>query len=459
MAQQGPTSVTASGESNGKPRFSFSNGILTASTALQLHDADIIAVTGAQGDGDGYNILSLAPEGEASAETHPQPFELLITKATHLPEDFLDIYHIKDVPSHLEPSCQLSVVVSTLSGTGLATSFFEKILRPVLQTLSIDESQYSVDRTENTQSVHDLAKTTLLENANGGDAQTVVVLSGDGGIVDIINGLLESGERSSDYTPPVICQIPLGTGNALFHSLHRSSTTPSIYVQALRTLLTGQPKPLPTFKATFSPGARLLTHEGQSATPLSNNTLYGAVVASYGLHSTLVADSDTTEYRKHGDKRFGLVAKDLLYPEDGSPHAYQADVTLLQDGKQNAVGRQEHGYILATLVSNLEKTFTISPETKPLDGVLRVVNFGPLSGDESMEIMKAAYQDGKHIGMEGVGYDAVEGLDVKFLEVGESWKWRRCCVDGLIVGVEEGGWMKVRVMEKGSEAVQIVSDV
>jgi hypothetical protein len=196
MAQQGSTSGTALGALDGKPRFSYSDGILTASTALQLHDADIIAVTGTQEDGNGFKILSLAPEGEAGAETSPRPFELLITKATHLPEEFLNRYHVKTLPTHLEPSYQLRVVISTLSGTGLATSFFEDILRLVLQTLSISESRYSVDRTENTQSVHDLAKNILLENANVGEAQIVVVLSGDGGIVDIINGLLESGKRS-----------------------------------------------------------------------------------------------------------------------------------------------------------------------------------------------------------------------------------------------------------------------
>ena len=76
---------------------------------------------------------------------------------------------------------------------------------------------------------------------------------------------------------------------------------------------------------------------------------YGAVVASYGLYATLVVDSDTTEYRKHGDKRFGLVAKDLLFPEDGSkPHAYKAEVLL----DEKVIDRREHGYVLASLVSN-----------------------------------------------------------------------------------------------------------
>ena len=252
------------------------------------------------------------------------------------------------------------------------------------------------------------------------------------------------------YTKPILSQLPLGTGNALFHSLHRPSTISSIYIQGLRTLLHGTPRPLPMFRAAFSPGSRLITNEGRTKTPLENNGLYGAVVASYGLHASLVADSDTAEYRKHGDKRFGLVARDLMFPEDGStPHAYKADVSSLEG--------TEHGYVLASLVSNLERKFAISPASRPLDGKLRVVHFGALSGSDSMEIMKAAYNDGSHIGMEGVGYGVVEKLRIDFKE--DESKWRRCCIDGLIVGVEENGWMEVQVVQKGEEAVCIMSDV
>jgi diacylglycerol kinase family enzyme len=233
-----------------------------------------------------------------------------------------------------------------------------------------------------------------------------------------------------------------------------------MYIQGLRTLLRGHPKPLPLFRATFSPGARLLTNEARTASPLKNNILYGAVVASYGLHSTLVADSDTTEYRKHGDKRFALVAKDLLFPDDGTqPHAYLAEVTLAHDGHREVIDRNEHGYVLASLVSNLEKTFTISPESKPFDRVLKVVHFGALSGEDTMNIMKAAYDNGKHVQQDNIGYSSVEGVRIKFKEPGESWRWRRCCVDGLIVGVEEGGWMEVSLLGSSEEAVNVVADI
>lgn len=183
------------------------------------------------------------------------------------------------------------------------------------------------------------------------------------------------------------------------------------------------------------------------------------MVASYGLHATLVADSDTTEYRKHGAARFGLVANDLLNPPGGAgPHAYKADVTLYKDGGEVEIDRKEHGYILASLVSNLEKPFMISPASKPLDGQLRVVHFGAVSGEQTMNVMKEAYNNGNHVTLDGVGYESISGLKIQFKEEDENWKWRRTCIDGLIVGVEKGGSVEVRTVEAGSEAVDVVVD-
>ena len=172
------------------PQFTYSNGVLSASSVLQLHDEDIVAVSGAEAKEEGFQILSLAKvEGAPDAISKPPPFELLITKAANLPEEFLSKYLIEDLPIHLQPSHELQVIISKLSGTGLATGFFDEILKPVLQTFSIDESRYTVVRTETSKSVLDHAKDSLLRSANGGINQTVVVLSGDGGVVDIINGL------------------------------------------------------------------------------------------------------------------------------------------------------------------------------------------------------------------------------------------------------------------------------
>lgn len=451
-----PRSLVDGGVNSTSTSFTFEHDVLS-SRSQQLQAKDVITVVDALGiGGNARTIFSLC-----STTTESQPNGLSIrlqtTTATTLPRSFLEEYAIRELPEYLQPGNALHVLISTLSGIGLAPAFFEEILHPLLRGLGLADEVYTVTRTSSAESVTEFARDMLLVGANKGKKQTLLMLSGDGGMVDTINGLIENGTRSNEYNKPILIQIPLGTGNALFHSLHKVSTLPSLYIQSLRTLLHGTPKPLPIFKATFSPGARLLTNEARTATPLKNDALYGAVVASYGFHATLVADSDTTEYRKHGYKRFGLVAKDLLFPEGGeAPHAYEARVRL--DGRPMEGGREEHGYVLVTLVSNLERTFTISPSSKPLDGKLRVVNFGAMGGNETMEVMKAVYDGGKHVNMENVGYEVVEKMRIQFNEEGEGWKWRRCCVDGLIVGVEEEGWMEVEMVPSGEEAVMIVVD-
>jgi diacylglycerol kinase family enzyme len=444
-----------------------------------IKDEDTVTVTKSEKGAIAYTIWSILPVNLSGSDPQQLPLKLRATSATTLPQAFLDKHLLRALPSHLDPAQNhVYVLISTLSGTGLAPGFFNSVVHPLLDSIGLKDAHYNVIRTSSPESVSDFARSILLVQAEQGKKQTVLILSGDGGIVDSINVLLEGGDRSryifliptyyrgltcfsySTYIRPAFSQFPLGTGNALFHSLHKTSPPLSIYMQSLRTLLHGTPRPLPTFYAKFSPGARYLSDEGQKATPLVNGTLYGAVVASYGLHSTLVADSDTTEYRKHGDKRFGLVASNLLSPPEGaSPHAYKAEVTLITEGGEVKIDRSEHGYILASMVSNLEKAFTISPVSKPLDGQLRVVHFAAISGEQTMNVMKEAYNNGNHTSLDEVGYESVDGIKIQFREEGESWKWRRCCIDGLIVGVEKGGWMEVQTVESGHEAIDVVYDL
>jgi hypothetical protein len=73
-----------------------------------------------------------------------------------------------------------------------------------------------------------------------------------------------------------------------------------------------------------------------------------------------------------------------------------------------------------------------------------------VDGEKTMDVMKAAYSEGAHVGMkwmgedgkeEGVGYDEVAEIRVIVKE--EDARWRKVCVDGTIVEVPKDGWMKV----------------
>ncbi|KMP06759.1 hypothetical protein CIRG_06440 [Coccidioides immitis RMSCC 2394] len=362
-------------------------------------------------------------------------------------------------PAHLalpaDGDSNVHVVISTHSGTHAASLFFEHALKPLLSAISV--TGYHVHKTQSTNSIIELSQAIFLPRAQAGTEQTIILLSGDGGLVDIIKVFSGVDENDSShgkkFVPPRISLIPMGTGNATANStgLFKDATW------GLSTLLRGKPRMLPLFQANFSPGSAYLTDEGRRKEPLvsefdrerSAAEVYGAVVLSWGMHASLVADSDTSHYRKFGAQRFQMAAKELLYPSDGSPtHQYCGRVTLIKkdpesgQAKEQVIDRECHMYVLATLVSQLEKGFTISPSSKPLDGQMHVVHFKPLSPDEAMGLMAKAYQGGQHVEDERVEYDAVERVRIQFNEDEETW--RRVCVDGKVVTVEKGGWLEAK---------------
>jgi len=182
------SSTTNYGHVDDEPvHLSYRNGVL-AWGASELRDDNIIVATEV-GETIGHTIFSLAPDAADS------PFELRTTRATLLPQAFLDKHLFKTLPSYLQTD-HIHVLISTLSGTGLAPAFFDDVLHPLLRAIGLADSAYTVTRTRSAESVKDFAKSTLLVAANGGQEQTVLMLSGDGGMVDTINGLMESGDRS-----------------------------------------------------------------------------------------------------------------------------------------------------------------------------------------------------------------------------------------------------------------------
>lgn len=432
--------------------------------ATTLEGANILGAFPVQGKSKGDYTIAFVQGSEQSPATKADQsipkFETVV--ARNLPEEFIQDFQVGEFLSKIKNIATqghpLHVIVSTKSGTGLATDFFNKAVHHALGYAGLGKADYVVHFTESATTVTELTEKKFLPRAQEPAPQGILILSGDGGIVDILNGL-QSTENSSPtkYVPPMVSIIPMGTGNALAHSTKLTDDN----TLGLGSLVRGRLRKLPTFKATFSPGAQLLTDEANTEVELPTDsvtsfpTLHGAVVCSWGMHAGLVGDSDTTEYRKFGVERFKMAAKEALYPSDGSPpHAYKAKVSMLKrDGatgqeQWQSLTREEHEYVLATMVSNLEKNFMISPESKPLDGKLRLVHFGPMSGDEVMRIMGLAYQNGKHVEDEAVGYEDIEGLRIEFEGNEEDARWRRICVDGKIVRVENDGWVEVRKESK-----------
>lgn len=186
------SSTTNYGHVDDEPaHFTYQDGELRWGSS-KLLDKNIVVVTAQPDSGIAHHIFSLAPLEEGSQKQ----FELRTTNTTLLPPDFLERHLFKGLPAYLQPDNEIHVLISTLSGTGLAPSFFDDVLHPALLAIELADSRYSVLRTKDTESVIDFARATLLPAANEGKKQTVLMLSGDGGLVDTVNGLLGEGERS-----------------------------------------------------------------------------------------------------------------------------------------------------------------------------------------------------------------------------------------------------------------------
>ncbi|ETI22785.1 hypothetical protein G647_06861 [Cladophialophora carrionii CBS 160.54] len=360
----------------------------------------------------------------------------------------------QSLPGHLLPDREIHVVVSILSGRHKAKEYYEESIKPLLDQ---HEIQYFTHQTKSARTIIELTEKLFIPNARRGVKQTIILLSGDGGIVDIVNTFTTVLNRSNDdmrapsiFLKPAIVLIPMGTANALAWSS-------GVAQDAVKIMMDGRPKSLPSFKVTFSPGAQLLVNEGQDREALGDtedgeSVTYGAVVCSWGLHASLVAMSDTTEYRKHGLERFKMAAEQLLT----EAHVYRGKVKWRkQNSDWTEVAGREHAYILATMVSRLEEHFQISPDSRPLDGTLKLVLIGAEPASEIMRILGLAYQAGQHVTDPKVAYEDIEALRIDLDE--DDDQWRQICVDGKIIAVPKGGWMEVtRIPGTGMDARRVV---
>ena len=398
---------------------------------------DIVGVLPRPGHQSGYMVLFL---DKTHDDNCARLAKICISSVSEELSPFLT-----EIPSYLQQREPVQVVISTQSGTGTAKTVFHDTVQPFLTYLGIS---YQVHETQSAQTILELSRSQILERACAGIPQTIILLSGDGGLIDIVDTFYRAHHKI--HVSPHIALVPCGTGNAMASSIGLRSGPAS----SLSGLLWGRPAPVPIFAARFSPNSQLVIDEGRQRSPIdaepdvSHQTMYGAVVASWGLHAALVADSDTVEYRQFGSERFKMAAKELLYPSDGTdPHRFQGKITLATknsqtgDLDQEPMKDNEHMYVLATLVPRLEKEFLISPDSEPLSGQMRLLRFGPLPAEEAMRLMTLAYQGGQHVREVTVTYIEVERVRIDFHE--DQERWRRVCIDGKIVAVEEGGWMEL----------------
>jgi len=274
----------------------------------------------------------------------------------------------------------LHLIISTGAGALGAENFAKDVLVPLLETLQVS---FDTHLTTSATSHQEYAAQRIHNDP------TLVFLAGDTTVSQTINAL------PSHLTPSIIL-FPFGTANALYHSLDLSSP--------LTNLIFGRPRPIQTFGVTI--GTRVETH-----------TRTALVVASWGLHASLVADAE--ELRNEGPQKFAIAVQRHLYPA----HAYNGRVSF------NGHDFTQSAYVLVTNRRKLEETFTVSPSSNTENENLYMVYIGAMEGSELKDIIMSGY-NGDFSKAEGVVYEEVDEVDVTVEE--DDPRWMRTCVDGEI---------------------------
>jgi diacylglycerol kinase family enzyme len=191
------------------------------------------------------------------------------------------------LPAHLERlrNSAINVLVSSKSGAGLAESAFDNLLEPLFQEFEIT---FSIHKTSSKTSHKEFVKDIIFSSSK---ENIIVIFGGDTLVFDVLNSLPKN-PHIAEGPQITLCPIPCGTGNALATSL--GITTIPIGIS--RTL--GLAKPVSSLVRL--PTLRIAIHESGR-----EQVIYAAVVCSWGLHASLVADSDDPEMRRqYGPQRF-----------------------------------------------------------------------------------------------------------------------------------------------------------
>lgn len=183
-------------------------------------------------------------------------------------------------------SAHIIIIVSSLSGAGYATTAYDNVFAPLMKILSIDTTVHkTTSKISHCQFIESSPFSANSENI-------IVIFGGDTMVYDVLNSLSKNSFLTSSHQF-TLSLLPCGTGNALSTSLGITSIPVGIsrFFGISGTSEVETPT-LPVMKIAIQDRG-------------SERTIWSTVVCSWGLHASLVADSDTPEMRReYGPKRF-----------------------------------------------------------------------------------------------------------------------------------------------------------
>lgn len=414
-----------------------------------------------------YLLFAYDERSKSPSDSNPTPY-LIERELESVPEQltsFLAPYPVSlnptssdlsKYPKHLR---YLTVINSTQSGTQKSSTIYFSIILPLLKRFNMSHVYVATS-----------SQTSILNHAGSfTDPSTVVLLTGDTSISEFVN-CLQPRTKSPDI-PLILIVIPTGTGNALANSSGLNSIQ-----KAVSRMFLGTPKPLASFQVEFPNRSSFIHNEpttklspAQIVAQASSNivktpdapsgshssiynrffnkkdtdsyfdpplVIHAIAVLSWAAHASLVADSDSPEFRRLGEARFRKAAEENMARSQkyhgqvvlGEPRNHSnkqentsSDIELTYINPFNTKSGKnadtqtplspvtvplphklasDHGYLLFSLVSNIEKTYAISPDShSPSDLTLHLVHTDYTTNDRLAQMMMAPYTPRAHLSL------------------------------------------------------------
>ncbi|KAF7984078.1 hypothetical protein HWV62_17640 [Athelia sp. TMB] len=389
---------------------------------------------------------------------------------------------------------KLMVLCNPVCGNSTGKALLDESVLPLLEKHGKKPDEVIVTK----RLAHEGTAVLRFLETHGGDA-TVILLSGDGTLNEIINAICAAEPKGARLGAPAsalrFVLVPCGTANALYSSLF-----PPPKDNVLEMDLPYKLQSLNGFLADAKTIPLTLAISEISSPPSAVRTrpkiAVSAVVTSTALHAVLLHDSEALRLQIPTMERFKIAAQNNITKWYNSavklfPVPSVGVVQIYDPTKKEFVEHEDShlddpivdvegpfGYFLSTVnVDRLEPVFRIAPLQKaipPVAASVDIVMVRPLRDpslsmdseetrkafvEKATKILQGAYKDGSHVDMRYTekGEIVMDGdgpAVVEYIRCG-GWEWNPddtdepahlLCADGAIFRIESGG----RVMCKAA---------
>uniref|UniRef100_A0A7N4PSJ5 Sphingosine kinase 1 n=1 Tax=Sarcophilus harrisii TaxID=9305 RepID=A0A7N4PSJ5_SARHA len=250
-------------------------------------------------------------------------------------------------PSRFLPSpCRVLVLLNPRGGTGKALQLFRNRVQPMLQEAGVS---FTLRLTERRNHARELVRE---EDLSSWDA--LVVMSGDGLMHEVVNGLMERPDWETAIQKP-LCSLPAGSGNALAASVNHYAGNEQVTNEDLLTNCT-----LLLCRRGLSPMNLLSLHTA------SGSRLFSVLSLGWGFVADV--DVESEKYRCLGKIRFTLGTFLRL----AALRTYQGTLSYLPAGAPSSkisagspLGHDQPGPVdslLVPLEQPVPENWTVVPE-------------------------------------------------------------------------------------------------